>query len=261
MRRNRILLLAATIVAIMVSSFVLTTALSSPVVLLASGEESGLHATWDQLLQKHVNNGKVNYKGFAADASLLDSYLDKLNKTDITAFSRAQKLAFWINAYNAFTVKLILNHYPIAGIRKISRPWERREWNAAGETLSLDNIEHVKLRKELKEPRIHFAIVCASIGCPDLHSRAITPDSMENQLDAAARRFFASRKHFHTVEKGTRLIIFISKIFKWFGDDFGKIKGKKSPLSQRTSPLRKKKIQKATSFKLKYLSYNWNLNE
>jgi hypothetical protein len=229
---------------------------------LAAGETNGFHDTWDKLLKKYVKNGRVDYKGFAADAGQLDSYLAKLDKTDISAYNRDQKLAFWINAYNAFTIKLILDHYPIKSIRKISNPWGKRIWKAAGQTLSLDDIEHKILRKELKEPRIHFAIVCASIGCPDLQPFAFQARKLDDQLNLAARQFFGSSKHFYIKEDGDTIIIHISKIFSWFGKDFGKTKEEQAafmhPYLARSTT---EKLKKAKSLKFKYLSYDWNLNE
>lgn len=229
---------------------------------LGVGEVPGLHKTWDTLLQKHVKNGRVSYKAFAEDVKQLDSYLGTLEKVDISTFSREHKLAFWINAYNAFTVKLILNHYPVKSIREIDRPWKQRIWKAAGEILSLNDIEYKKLRKELKEPRIHFAIVCASIGCPNLQSFAFSGDRVNNQLDQVARQFFGYHKHFFIEEDGPDVTIYISQIFNWFGNDFGKDKNERIAfiLSYLEAPVAKK-IKKAFSVEMKYLSYDWNLNE
>jgi hypothetical protein len=192
---------------------------------------------------------------------VLDGYLEKLEKEDISSYLPGHELAFWINAYNAFTVKLILNHYPVKSIRKISNPWGQRVWKVAGQTLSLDHIEHKILRKEFKEPRIHFAIVCASIGCPDLQDFAFRGDKINEQLVLVARKFFASAKHFHIKKDGDTVIIYISKIFDWFGKDFGKNKEERiafmlTYLDQSTAD----KIKKAKSLKIKYLDYNWNLN-
>jgi hypothetical protein len=228
---------------------------------LSTGEAPGLHSTWDGLLKKHVKKGLVDYKGFHADRIRLNRYLRKLEKADLSSFSPQQKLAFWINAYNAFTIKLILNHYPVKSIRKISRPWKQRIWKATGKTVSLDEIEHKILRKEFKEPRIHFAIVCASIGCPDLQSFAYVPGKIEAQLNLAAQQFFGSRKHFYIEEEGNTVKIHISKIFKWFGEDFGKSKKERAAFMQKyLGKTTAAKIKKAASLKFKYLSYDWNLN-
>ncbi|MCP5050509.1 MAG: DUF547 domain-containing protein [bacterium] len=230
--------------------------------VVTAGDSDGLHGSWDKLLQKHVKNGVVNYKGFQKDRIQLNRYLGKLEKEDISAYSREEKLAYWINAYNAFTVKLILDNYPVKSIRKISRPWKQRIWKASGKTVSLDDIEHKILRKEFNEPRIHFAIVCASIGCPSLQGFAFSPAKIEEQLSQSARVFFSAPKHFYIKEDGEKIIIFISKIFKWFGGDFGKNKAEKAafmtPYLDKTSA---DKIRKAGSLKFKYLGYDWNLNE
>lgn len=237
-------------------------AVMAAAVFPAAGNEAGMHEPWDALLQKYVKNGQVNYKGFAADVKQLDAYLAVLGKADLSAFSENEKLAFWINAYNAYTVKLILNHYPTRSIRKISRPWKRKEWNAAGEILSLDHMEHKILRKEFKEPRIHFAIVCASIGCPDLQAFAFTGEKVKNQLALTARQFFASRKHFYFNMVGTKAVIYISKIFSWFGEDFGDSKAEKAAFIRKyLAESKAQRLGKAESFKFKYLSYDWDLNE
>lgn len=220
-----------------------------------------VHGTWDRLLNKHVKDGIVDYDGFARDGKQLDRYLDGLSKANVQNLSSNERLAFWINAYNAFTVKLILNHYPVSSIRKISRPWKRKEWNAAGQVLSLDQIEHEILRKQFKEPRIHFAIVCASIGCPDLQSFAYVDSTLDDQLTLAARQFFHSPKHFEIQEDGSGIIIRISKIFSWFGDDFGAAKDDRVrfmlPFLDTSTA---QKIKKAENIKLKYKNYDWGLN-
>jgi hypothetical protein len=191
----------------------------------STGGAAGLHARWDELLQKHVTNGRVDYAALAQDRTALDAYLDALGRVDPNTFTRDDALAFWINAYNAFTVALILDHYPVASIRDIPDPWKGFRFKAAGQMLTLDEMEHKKLREQLKEPRIHFAVVCASTGCPDLWNRAFTPEKLEQQLDVAARRFIGSRKHVRTESRrgllrGTRRVLYVSLIFKWFERDF-----------------------------------------
>ncbi len=221
-----------------------------------------LHHGWDTILKKHVSNGLVHYRNIGKKQHLLDKYLDKLAKVDISSFSRQEKLALWINAYNAFTVKLILKNYPVKSIRKISRPWKQKVWKAAGQVVSLDHIEHEILRKQIKEPRIHFAIVCASIGCPDLVPFAFRAEKVNQQLDEVARGFFGSSKHFRVEKNGDRAVIYISKIFSWFGEDFGKNKEEKVafilPYLEKTTA---EKLKTAGSVKFKYLGYDWNLNE
>jgi len=232
---------------------------------LAAAQPTGIHSSWDMLLKKHVFNWKVNYKGFIADKAKLVAYLQKLDKADISAYSQKKKLAFWINAYNAYTVKLIVDNYPLKSIRDLSSPWKKKICNVAGETVSLDHIENEILRKEFSEPRIHFAIVCAAVGCPDLQPFAYRGDQIEAQLGTTARKFFTSPKHFKVIgdeEDGRYIFIHISEIFKWFGDDFG---ANKKAWVRFFIPYSEGEnlglLENAETIRIKYLKYNWSLND
>ena len=177
------------------------TAYTALLILLAAATpvtRADPHAAWNALLGERVKDGVVDYAGLHKDPARLDAYLATLAATDPSDYAREDQLAYWINAYNAFTIRLILDHYPTASIRDVSRPWKRKQWNAGGTIYSLDHIEHTILRKQFKEPRIHFAIVCASIGCPDLQPRAFTGPGIETQLEQAARHFMQSPKHVRT---------------------------------------------------------------
>ncbi|MCP4040708.1 MAG: DUF547 domain-containing protein, partial [Gammaproteobacteria bacterium] len=153
------------------------------------------HTLFDRILTAYVKGGLVNYKALKSDQDALDRYLESLavvTQKQIEGWSRQQKLAFWINAYNAFTIKVILEHYPIArsiladplqrypanGIRQIPGVWKGLKWQAAGRAYSLDHMEHVIMRQEIVEPRIHFVLVCASLGCPLLESRAFDAENL-----------------------------------------------------------------------------------
>ncbi len=154
-----------------------------------------LHEPYDKLLRAYVKNGWVNYKAFKQQEARLDAYLKTLAQTDPAKLTKSERLAYWINAYNAFTIKLILRRYPkIKSIKDIPGRWDRREWTAGGKTYSLGEIEHQILRKRFNEPRIHFALVCASKSCPDLPSEAYTAKRLERQLTAAAKQFLADTK-------------------------------------------------------------------
>lgn len=192
------------------------------------------HRAWNELLQGHVRDGVVDYaKLHRDDAPLLRRYLGRLEATcndDYATWTREQKLAFWINAYNAYTIRLILDHYPIDSIRRIG--WLpgaafRREFipmqKLRGAVLSLQTIEDEILRTELAEPRIHFAIVCASRSCPALASAAYTADTLDAQLDAAARGFLADSTK-NRWDPTTRTFE-LSAIFQWFKVDFEKAAG------------------------------------
>jgi hypothetical protein len=153
-----------------------------------------LHAPLGYLLRAYVVDGEVDYAGLASDREPLAAYLDSLAATEVGALGRDARLALWINAYNAFTLQLILEHYPgITSIKEIPRAsrWEDVRWNVGGTLYSLDQIEHEILRPRFGDPRIHFAVVCASVSCPDLREEAYASAHIDAQLDAAARRFLS----------------------------------------------------------------------
>lgn len=228
------------------------------------------HQVWDRLLGKHVtDNGRVNYKGFAEDEEALDGYLARLAVVDADSLSRPQRLAFWINAYNACTVKLILKHYPVVSIRDISKPWDSSDWTLAGRKMSLNQVEHEELRRKLKEPRIHFAIVCASVGCPDLWNRAFTAAGVDEQLDGRAKAFTRSKKHVQMTKLskffgGSERVLYLNPIFKWFSEDFTD-RGKR-PIRDYIAGYANDEIagyihESGAALKVRYLDYDWNLND
>jgi Protein of unknown function, DUF547 len=210
------------------------------------------HKQWNDLVQKHLSGkGNVDYKGFKKDAAALQSYLNLLAKNlPEKSWSKNAVLAYWINAYNAYTVKLILDHYPVKSIKKIDSPWDKEFFTLGSKKYSLGEIEHKILRK-MNEPRIHFAINCASFSCPNLANEAFTETELEKQLETVARSFVNDKtKNTITPDK-----IEISSIFDWFSGDF-KTKGTLIDYLNKYSSI---KINK--SAKVKYKEYNWNLNE
>lgn len=225
------------------------------------------HSVWDQLLKKHVKNGLVSYKGFVSDATTLNGYLEGLTKvteSQYQSFSDKEKMSFLINAYNAFTVKLIIDHYPIDSITDIGSPiskinlargipWKKEFFSLLGKFRHLDWIEHEKLRKDFLEPRIHFAIVCASIGCPNLQSEAYIPTNLEKQLQSAKLGFLKNPKK-NSYDKTTNTL-YLSKIFNWFQTDFTK----KTTLIQFVQDGFDDTIK--PDAKIIYTDYNWDLNE
>lgn len=210
------------------------------------------HKQWNDLLQKHVSSkGNVDYKGFKKDAAPLQSYLNVLAKNlPEKSWSKNAILAYWINAYNAYTVKLILDNYPVKSIKKIDNPWDKEFFTLGNKKYSLGEIEHKILRK-MNEPRIHFAINCASFSCPNLANEAYIETELEKQLETAAKSF-VNDKTKNTIAPDK---IEISSIFDWFSGDF-KTKGTLIDFLNKYSSL---KINK--SAKIKYKEYNWNLNE
>ena len=192
------------------------------------------HAAWTALMKKHVvlidggRGSQLRYAGMAADRAALKAYTDTLSAVGaaaFTGFSKPQQMAFLINAYNAFTVELILTRYPkLASIRDLGSllqsPWKPQFVKLLGTQMSLDNIEHdtLRARGRYDDPRIHFAVNCASIGCPMLREEAFVAERLDAQLDEQTRRFMGdrSRNRFNSASGKLEL----SKIFDWYGDDF-----------------------------------------
>jgi len=217
------------------------------------------HDVWDQLLQKYVSEeGKVNYKGFVQDSVLLKKYLNDLSThAPGNNWTENEKLAYWINAYNAFTVELIINHYPIKSIKDISNgiafvnsPWDIKFFKIGGIDFDLTTIEHEILRKEFNEPRIHFAINCASISCPRLKNKAFVAENINEQLEEVTTSFINNPSKNNITEQRTQL----SKIFDWFQSDFNK-EGSLIDYIKKYNPL----ITESND--IEYLDYNWGLNE
>ncbi|MBT7305644.1 MAG: DUF547 domain-containing protein, partial [Bacteroidetes bacterium] len=167
-------------------SFVLKTKIAKDSLYKEVFDHSGFNA----LLQKNVSaEGKVNYKAFKKDRTVLRMYLHALGrKTPTENWSKQEKLAYWINAYNAMTIDLIIRNQPIGSIKDIDNPWKQSLWKLGGDIYNLDTIEHQILRK-MEDPRIHFAINCASFSCPTLLNEAYTAAKIEDQLQSATRRF------------------------------------------------------------------------
>ena len=213
------------------------------------------HQLWDELLQKHVSNvGIVNYKSFKTDHKKLLDYiyvLSLLYKSDnFQSLSKNDKLAFWINAYNAMTVDLILRNYPVKSIKEIKDPWKQRLWKLTDIDYNLGEIEHQILRK-MNEPRIHFAIVCASVSCPKLQNKAFTASKLDEQLTNATREFLSDTSKNSIAQNNLEL----SKIFQWFSKDFKQNGSLIHFLNQYSN------IKISEKAKIKFKDYNWNLNE
>ncbi len=210
------------------------------------------HSAWNKLLAKHVNAaGDVVYKNFLADKSQLQNYLDYLAKNSVKKeWSKHEKLAYYINLYNAATVMLILNNYPTKSIKDIKNPWGKA-WVKTGDgMISLGDIEHKILRK-MNEPRIHFAINCASYSCPKLSNKAFTAAQMENQLEQAAIDFINDTSR----NKISAQKLQLSNIFKWYKKDFTINSTLASYINTYTN------IEINDKPDIDYLKYNWQLNE
>ena len=210
------------------------------------------HSDWNVLLQQHVSEkGNVNYKGFKKDELKLKSYLTSLSKDmPNDSWSKDGKMAYWINAYNAFTIQLITNNYPISSIKDIENPWDIEFINLGDKTFSLNEIEHEILRK-MNDPRIHFGIVCASVSCPKLQNTAFEASNLDSKLDSATKEFLADPMQNNLSKNAIQL----SKIFKWFAKDF-KNEGSLIDFLNKYS-----EITILQNAKKSYKDYDWNLNE
>ena len=218
------------------------------------------HLQFNSLLSTYVQNGLVDYKSLKKDENKLTLYtndLSKVTEQEYATFSKEEKLSFLINAYNAFTLKLILDNYPLKSIRNIGflpgAAWKKDFFTLLGSTRNLDWIEHSKLRVDFSEPRIHFAIVCASIGCPKLISEAYVASKLNNQLNSSMENFLAEPiKNRYDASSNT---LYISKIFDWFSKDFTK-QGSVINFIKKGM-----KVEIPESAKIIYTEYDWNLNE
>ena len=241
------------------------------------------HAAWNALLQKHVrtteggNASQVSYAGFAKDRPALKAVLAddaKVTRAEFDAWTKPQQQAFLIDAYNALTIEKILTRYPeIRSIRDFGtvfgNPWKDKFFTLLGERASLDDIEHGILRKEgvYDEPRVHVAVVCASIGCPMLRPEAFTADKLEAQLEDGMRRFLGDRKR-NRYNPATRKLE-VSKIFDWYGKDFERghrgYTSVKATLSRYADLLADNPDDRAVVREQKadivFLDYDWGLND
>ncbi|MBT3400121.1 MAG: DUF547 domain-containing protein [Rhodospirillaceae bacterium] len=223
----------------------------------AYGENSGTgtfnHGALDDLLRRCVDGaGFVDYAGLARYAGLLDGYLSRVAAVDFAGLARDEKLALLINVYNAATLRLILDHMPVASIRDIPAKarWTARRWTVGGKTMSLADIENVELRAKFDEPRIHFAINCASIGCPKLRNAAFTGPSIDAELAAHTRDVHTGARWLHATPDGYAL----SKIYRWYEGDFVQSANSVQNFAARYAPEIAGKPQRG------WLAYDWSLN-
>ena len=218
----------------------------------ATMEAAPDHQPWNALLQQFVTDaGDVDYAGFKQSESALDAYLAELRKgTPTNDWSREEAMAYWINAYNAFTVKRILNDYPVNSIQDLDGgdPWKVKWIELGGETYSLNNIEHDILRPKYKDARIHFAVNCAAASCPPLPNEAFTADKLDRMLQNNTRAFIRNPDYNRIAGGGVK----VSKIFDWYGEDFGDLRTYlneylATPIAEGTD--------------IGYADYDWSLNK
>jgi len=249
------------------------------------------HRLLNNLLTSYVDDdGWVDYQGLGKDQAQLLAYeqaLGGVTADQISAWSEPRRLAFWINAYNAFTLRAIVDNYPIKrsssikglfgpsnSILQIPGVWKKLEWQAGGETVTLDQIEHEILRVKFAEPRIHFAIVCASVSCPNLRNEAFVANRIDAQLNEQLSNFIANTDKGVSIDV-ERKRVKLSKIFEWFEEDFDVPGNDKQLLSGRTDgeagvlrylaryfPVGDElQSLRSGDLKVSYLEYDWHLNE
>ncbi len=242
-----------------ITAAVVTLLIALPVAALPPNVD---HSRFSRLLKKYVNEkGLVNYKGLKREQTELNTYVALLSANPPTdKWTKNDQMAYWINAYNAFTIQLILDHYPVKSIKDIgstiqipfvTTPWAAKFFKIGNEPTSLDNIEHDILRKKFDDPRIHFALVCAAVSCPPLRSEAYTGDQLDAQLNAQGRLFFNDPTKNAIVAKRASL----SKILDWYESDFEKNGQSVVKWVNRYATI---KINDDTP--VSYVPYNWALN-
>lgn len=228
------------------------------------------HSAWDKILSRYVvaSDDGINRFAYeqvsAADRKALKAYLGALQKVRPSALSEAEQRAFWINLYNALTVDVVLDHKPKDTIREISispgltsiGPWDKPLVTVEGRTLSLNNIEHDVLRKAWRDPRVHYAVNCASTSCPNLAATAFTGDNLERMLEDSARSYINHPRGVK-LEDGK---VTLSRIFKWYRSDFGDSDADVlKHVAKYAAPSLKKKLANADD--IDGYDYDWSLNE
>ena len=231
------------------------------------------HAAWDQLLKTFVVPGadginRVDYSGFKKDGhARLKAYIKALESSDVAALDRPEQFAFWANLYNAKTIDIVLDKYPVKSIKDIrlgggviaavtGGPWKAKVLNIGGHDVSLDDIEHGLLRPLFKDPRVHYAVNCASIGCPNLGTEAFTGAKLDAQLEAGAKAYVNSARG-ASVKDGS---LVASSIYSWFQDDFGGTEeGVIAHLKHYANGALKSKLESITG--IDDFVYDWSIND
>ena len=248
-------------------------------VCTAAQEFDQTHSLYNGLLKVYVAKGKVDYAALKAEPQVLDQYLALLAgvpEKQFASWDEARQLAFLFNLYNAATLRLIRDHYPVQSIKDIGGgfqgPWDQPVIELFGKHITLNWLEHDLLRKHYNEPRLHMALVCAANGCPPLRSEAYTAEHLQEQLDDQARELLADPGKFR-IDRDKNIVYF-SSIFKWYGDDF---KSRYMPstgfagLDQTQSAVANfcagylagpdRAYLAAGGYAVRFLDYDWSLNE
>jgi hypothetical protein len=228
------------------------------------------HGEWALLLTKYIKPGKAGLNTFAygkvsaADKAALKNYIGSLEAIEVTGYNKNEQLAYWINLYNAVTIRVVLDHYPVKTIRDVdisgflkNGPWQKELVTVEETPLTLDDIEHAILRPIWKDPRIHYGVNCASVGCPNLQTTAFTGKTASAQLDAGAKAYINSTRGIVISKRGNASV---SSIYSWFAHDIGNSEGGvMQHLLKFANPDLAEKLTKAG--RLSDTHYDWSLNE
>ncbi len=225
------------------------------------------HSIFDAIVTAHVDDdGWVDYAAIVADQSGLDEYLGQLEKAPFDELGRDEKLALLINAYNAFTIKLIVDNYDTVknasdGIKAIpgDERWDAKRWRVGTYTWSLNQIEHEQIRPNFAEPRIHFALVCAAVGCPPLRNEAFAADSLDAQLEEQTQYVHSYATWFRFDADASK--VHLTKLYQWYGGDFEQSAGSVLQYVAQYAPALRSALEEGNSPTTQWLDYNWKLND
>lgn len=240
----------------LVATILLSVALALP----AAAAQGPDYQIWAGLLKLHVSGGVVDYEGFQADESELNRFLQSMAQVHIASLDRNAQMALYINAYNAWTIKLILSKYPdIKSIKDLggifTTPWQKEFVRLGGQVMTLDDIEHNILRPRFRDPRVHFAVNCASKSCPPLLTRPYLPQHLDEQLNQVTSAFVNDPKQTFIKDR----VLHLSSIFKWFAEDFNDDPAK-FILVYAKGGLKNELEDIYPGAKIIYLDYDWSLN-
>lgn len=228
----------------------------------AESDSSFSHDLFNQVLQKHVHEGRVDYGKLKEKPSVFEAYLDQLATANPKMMNYNEQLTFWINAYNALIIKGVIDHYPTKSVRKVKLFrgfFSRIKFHVAEKNYTLNEIEHDILRAEFVDPRIHFALVCASISCPPIEDKVFLPETIEEQLDEVTHKFINNPEKVKIDRKKRR--VYLSKIFKWYKEDFTEgYDGVPDFLADYLPPDDADFVLE-DDIKFYYLDYDWSLND
>jgi hypothetical protein len=227
----------------------------------STGDLTYDHSVLDRLLNEFVDGaGWVDYESLKNSQEELQTYIEGMANAPFDELGRNEKLALLINAYNAFTLALILEHYPLDSIQDIpsAQRWDAVRWKLNGKLLSLSQIEHEQIRPNFKEPRVHFALVCAAIGCPPLRNEAYVGSRIEEQLQSQTEYIHQHRTWFDFQQGDTS--VKLTQLYNWYGNDFEQSAGSVLGFITPFSALLKTRINSAQQPQIEWLAYDWSLN-